>query len=121
MAHFAKIDDNNIVQQVVVVSNADCFDSNGNESEAVGAAFCQNLFGGGHWVQTSYNNNIRVRYAGIGYRYDEIRDTFIAPQPYLSWTFNETTLDWQSPIPYPNDGKVYEWDESTLQWAEVPV
>lgn len=121
MAHFAQLDDNNIVQRVIVVSNNDCLDSNGNESELIGIAFCQNLFGGGRWVQTSYNNNIRVRYAGIGYRYDEVRDAFIAPQPYLSWTFNETTLDWQPPVPYPNDGKVYRWDEANLQWIEVPV
>lgn len=119
MAHFAKIDDNNIVQQVVVISNSDCLDLNGNENETVGSTFCQNLFGGGRWVQTSYNNNIRVRYAGIGYRYDEFRDAFIPPQPYLSWIFNELTLDWQAPIPYPNDGKVYEWNESTLQWIEI--
>lgn len=119
MAHFAQLDENNIVRQVIVVSNNDCLDANGQDSEAVGIAFCQNLFGG-RWLQTSYNNNIRVRYAGIGYRYDETRDAFIPPQPFLSWTFNETSLDWQAPVPYPTDGKVYRWDEQALQWVEIP-
>lgn len=118
MAHFAQIDDNGIVRQVVVVGNNDCLDTNGNESEAVGAAFCQNLFGG-RWLQTSYNNNIRVRYAGIGYRYDAVRDAFIPPQPYLSWVFNEITLDWDPPVPYPADGKAYFWNESIRQWVEI--
>lgn len=118
MAHFAQIDGNNIVQQVIVVSNEDCLDANGNESEAVGAAFCNKLIGG-RWLQTSYNNNLRVRFAGIGYRYDDVRDAFIPPQPYLSWAFNETSLDWQPPVPYPTDGKNYVWDESIQQWVEV--
>lgn len=119
MAHFAQLDGFNIVQQVIVVANSECLDANGNESEAVGAAFCTNLLGG-RWLQTSYNSNIRVRYAGIGYRYDEVRDAFIPPQPYLSWIFNETTLDWEAPIPYPTDGKDYAWDESVQQWVELP-
>ena len=118
MAHFAQLDEFNIVRQVIVVSNSDCLDANGQESEAVGVAFCQNLFGG-NWLQTSYNNNIRVRYAGIGYRYDSVRDAFIPPQPYLSWIFNETMLDWDAPIPYPTDGKVYAWDESIQNWVEI--
>ena len=120
MAHFAQLDDNNIVLRVVVISNGVCLDEHGNESEAAGVAFCTNLFGG-LWLQTSYNNNIRVRYAGVGYRYDSVRDAFIPPQPYLSWVFNETTLDWDAPIPYPTDGKVYAWDESIQQWVEVPA
>lgn len=116
MAHFAQLNEFNIVQRVIVVSNSECLDTNGNESEAVGAAFCHNLLGG-RWIQTSYNNNIRVRYAGIGYKYDEVRDAFIAPQPYLSWVFDEETLDWKSPVPYPNDGNVYNWDENNLNWV----
>lgn len=118
MAHFAQVDTFNIVQQIIVVANSDCLDANGNESEAVGAAFCTNLLGG-RWLQTSYNNNFRVRYAGIGYKYDSVRDAFIAPQPYLSWIFNETSLEWGPPVPYPSDGKTYIWDEATQQWAEV--
>jgi hypothetical protein len=116
MAHFAQLNEFNIVQRVIVVSNSECLDTNGNESEAVGAAFCHNLLGG-RWIQTSYNNNIRVRYAGIGYKYDEVRDAFIAPQPYLSWVFDEETLDWKAPVPYPNDGNVYNWDENNLNWV----
>lgn len=120
MAHFAQLDDNNIVRQIIVVSNSDCLDASGQESEAVGAAFCTNLFGG-RWLQTSYNNNIRVRYAGIGYRYDSVRDAYIPPQPYLSWIFDETTLDWVAPVPYPTDGKTYVWDEAIQNWVEVPA
>lgn len=120
MAHFAQVNEFNIVQQVIVVADSDCLDANGNESEAVGAAFCHNLLGG-RWLQTSYNNNLRVRFAGIGYSYDAVRDAFIPPQPYLSWTFNETTLDWQAPVPYPTDGKTYIWDEQIQNWVEVPT
>ena len=118
MAHFAQLDEFNVVRQVIVVSNNDCLDANGQESEAVGAAYCNNLLGG-RWLQTSYNNNIRVRYAGTGYRYDTTRDAFIAPQPYLSWTFNEITLDWDPPVPHPADDKAYFWNESIRQWVEI--
>ena len=118
MAHFAEVNEFDIVQRVIVVADSDCLDPNGQESEAVGAAFCHNLLGG-RWLQTSYNNNIRVRFAGVGYKYDAVRNAFIPPQPYLSWLFNETSLDWQAPIPYPTDGKSYVWDESIQQWVEV--
>lgn len=120
MAHFAQLDGFNIVQQVIVVANNECLDTNGTESEAVGAAFCANLLGG-RWLQTSYNNNIRVRYAGIGYRYDSVRDAFIPPQPFLSWVFDEQTLDWKPPVPYPADGQTYVWDEATLSWVKQPA
>lgn len=120
MAHFAQVNEFNIVQQVIVVADSDCLDANGQESEAVGAAFCHNLIGG-RWLQTSYNNNLRVRFAGIGYSYDAVRDAFIPPQPYLSWVFDETTLDWVAPIPYPTDGKTYVWDEAIQNWVEVPA
>jgi hypothetical protein len=116
MAHFAQLDGFNIVQQVIVVANSECLDANGNESEAVGAAFCTNLLGG-RWIQTSYNNTIRARYAGIGYRYDEVRDAFIQPQPFLSWVFDNETLDWKPPVPYPNDGNVYLWNEAQGGWV----
>ena len=118
MAHFAKIDENNIVLQVIVVHNNELLDENNQESEAKGIAFCQSLFGG-NWVQTSYNGNFRNRYAGIGFTYDQIRNAFIPPQPFPSWLFNETTLDWDAPVPYPTDGKIYKWDESALSWVEV--
>jgi hypothetical protein len=116
MAHFAQLNNFNIVQRVIVVANSECLGANGNENEAVGAAFCNNLLGG-RWIQTSYNNNFRVRYAGIGYKYDEVRDAFIPPQPYLSWVFDDETLDWKAPVPMPNDGQVYIWDEETKNWV----
>lgn len=79
MAHFACIDENNVVTNVIVVANFDCLDENGNESEEVGAAYCNRLLGG-KWIQTSYNNNIRGIYAGIGFTYDEDKDIFFAPE-----------------------------------------
>lgn len=115
MAHYAFLNGNNIVTEVIVGIDENQLIDGLSPEEWYGNFRNQKC------VRTSYNNNIRVRYAGIGYRYDEARDAFIAPQPYISWTFNETTLDWQPPIPYPNDGKVYRWDEASLQWIEVPV
>jgi len=115
MAHFAKLDDNNTITQVIVVSDADCKDPDGNEVEAIGVAFCNKLLGG-RWVQTSYNGNIRKRYAGIGYSYNEQYDVFIAPKPYNSWTLNTTTFDWDPPVPYPNDDNYYIWNENTQTW-----
>jgi len=117
MAHFAQLDDNNIVLQVIVVHNNDC-EINGVESEAKGIVFCQTLLGG-TWVQTSYNGNIRKNYAGIGYVYDRARDAFIPPKPFESWLLNETICLWEAPIPYPNDDKFYSWDETTTSWKEI--
>ena len=80
MSHYAELDANNVVQRVIVVANKDTADANGVEKESIGKAFCERLFGG-NWVQTSYNGNIRGRYAGIGYRYDVELDEFVAPEP----------------------------------------
>lgn len=118
MAHFAQLDQNNIVMQVIVVGNKDCLDENGNESEAVGIAFCQNLLGG-NWKQTSYNATFRKNYAGIGYKYDEVLDAFVPPKPFPSWILNEETAQWYSPVPYPTDGKFYYWDEDNQKWELV--
>jgi hypothetical protein len=118
MAHFAELDDNNVVKRVIVVDNKDTVDENGNEVEAIGAAFCQNLLGG-RWIQTSYNNKFRVRYAAQGYTYDTSLDAFISPKPYPSWIFDQTTCGWNAPVPVPNDGKRYDWDEEALSWVEV--
>ena len=118
MAHFAQLDENNLILQVIVVNNSDCLDSNGQESEAVGVAFCQSLLGG-NWKQTSYNGNMRKNYAGIGYQYDSTRDAFIPPKPYASWVLNETTCLWDAPVPCPTDDKMYRWDEPTTSWVEV--
>jgi hypothetical protein len=117
MAHFAKIE-NGIVTQVIVVANEDCVDSEGVEQESIGVAFCQNLFGG-NWKQTSYNANFRKNYAGIEYSYDPQRNAFIPPQPFASWVLNEETCRWEAPVPYPNDGTIYTWDEETQTWNKA--
>lgn len=118
MAHFAEIDPNGIVIRVIVVSNSDTIDSNGNEIEQIGKDFCTRLLGG-NWVQTSYNGNLRKNFAGIGYMYDSSRDAFIPKKPYPSWILDENTCRWNPPIQYPSDeGKCY-WDESTLSWEKI--
>ena len=118
MAHFAQLDENNIVTQVIVVHNNELLDENGVEQESKGIAFCQSLLGG-NWKQTSYNANMRKNYAGIGYTYDEGRDAFISPKPFNSWVLNEDTCLWESPVPMPTDGKMYSWDEDTVSWVEI--
>jgi hypothetical protein len=118
MAHFAMINEENIVTQVIVVANQDTADKDGVENEAIGIEFCTNLLGG-RWVQTSYNGNIRKNYAGIGYKYDATLDAFIPPQPFASWTLNEETAQWEAPTPYPDDEKRYTWDEETTSWVEI--
>lgn len=120
MAHFAQLNDQNIVLQVIVIHNNDCLDDMGMESETKGIEFCNSLITG-NWVQTSYNANIRKNYAGIGFTYDQQRDAFIAPKPFSSWILNETTCQWDAPVTYPNDGKIYTWNEETVQWIEVTL
>ena len=119
MAHFAQLDSNDVVLRVIVVDTKDNSTADGVEKESIGQAFCERLFGG-TWVQTSYNNNIRVRYAGIGYSYNKALDAFIPPQPFPSWTLDNATADWVAPVPMPNDGKRYYWDEETKSWVEAP-
>jgi hypothetical protein len=110
MAHFAEINGSNIVIRVLVVPN---------EQEHRGQDFLANdLNLGGTWVQTSYNNNIRKNYAGIGFTYDQGRDAFIAPKPFPSWVLDEATCKWKAPIDPPVEG-IYRWDEGTLSWEEV--
>jgi hypothetical protein len=115
MAHFAELDNNNIVKRVIVVANEELLD-NEVESEAKGIVFCQSLLGG-TWVQTSYNNNIRKQYAGIGFTYDAVNDVFVAPQPYPSWSL-DNNFDWQPPTPRP-EGIGWYWDEDNLSWTEL--
>jgi hypothetical protein len=123
MAHFAKLDENNVVTQVIVVDNKDITDPHtGQEDEILGIAFCKKLLGG-NWKQTSYNNSTRVRYAGIGYSYNAALDAFVPPQPHASWTLDNETADWVSPLgaaPALTDAEVearkyYEWDEDAYQ------
>ena len=119
MAHFAEIDSSNVVLRVVVIGNADTSDANGVEKEHIGAAFCEKLFGG-TWKQTSYNGNMRKRYAGIGYTYNAELDAFVPPKPFASWTLNSETADWQAPVAMPVvEGKRYSWNETTGAWDEV--
>ena len=108
MAHFAEIDENNIVSRVLVTNND--FPNEGYNW------LIENL--GGTWIKTSYNANIRKNFAGIGYTYDEGRDAFIPPKPYNSWLLNEDTCNWEAPTAYPTDGKLYSWDEDSQEWIE---
>lgn len=126
MAHYAEIDKTNRVLRVIVVDNEKLL-VDGVESEEKGADFCHSLFGG-KWIQTSYNTHgnqhpegrpLYKNYAGIGSLWDGTG--FYAPQPYPSWTKNEDTYLWESPVPYPIDGKIYYWDESSLSWIEKQI
>ena len=118
MAHFAELDENNIVTRVIVVHNNELLDTSGNESEAKGVEFCSTLFGHTNWVQTSYNSNIRKQFAGTGYTYDSDSDVFVAPQPYPSWSLDDNS-DWQAPTPMPEDDNMYSWNEETQSWDLV--
>jgi hypothetical protein len=117
MAHFAELDENNVVKRVIVVANKDCSTADGVEKESIGIAHCEWLLGG-RWIQTSYNGNFRKRYAGIGFTYDEALDAFLTPKPFPSWVLNTQTADWDPPVPMPQEG-TYIWNESTLSWDEV--
>jgi hypothetical protein len=120
MAYFAKLDKDNNVVDVVSVNNIELLAPDGSESELLGIAFLIRLSGGySNWKQTSYNNKIRKNYAGIGFTYDAARDAFIPPQPFPSWTLNETTCLWDAPVAYPTDGERYQWDEETTSWVVI--
>jgi len=122
MAHFAELDENNVVKTVLVVNDEYLKDVNGKEVEQLGKLHMEKVHGG-KWVQTSYNNNFRVRYAGIGYTYDEALDAFIPPKPYASWVLNDETCYWEEPIPQPEpeEGFRYVWNEEELDWDKVEV
>jgi hypothetical protein len=121
MAHFAQLDENNKVLQVIVVANEELME-NGAESEHKGIAFCKTLLGADtNWVQTSYNATIRKNYAGIDYIYDADNDFFFAPQPYPSWELN-ADAQWEAPVAMPTDapeGSYYAWNENDLKWDLV--
>lgn len=114
MAHYAKVTDGKVTQ--VIVAEAEFFDTFVDSSP-------------GEWIQTSYNTHggehtlggtpLRKNYAGIGYTYDRVKDAFIPPQPYASWTLNDDTCLWDAPTPYPEDDKLYHWDETTTSWVET--
>ena len=117
MAHFAKLNSKNKVEQVIVVHNNELLDDNGNEVEQKGIDFCKSLFGEDTvWKQTSYNGNIRKNFAGKGFTYDADRDAFIAPQPFSKWVLNEDTCRWEAPVAYPDDGEDYVWNDNKGEW-----
>ena len=107
MAHFAKIDNNNVVQEVLV------FDISDNTLPLMP------LPEGWKWVRTSYNSNIRKRFAGIGYTYDEDNDIFIQPKPYNSWILDTQNYEWKPPIDNPGTSYTHRWDEETTSWIEI--
>ena len=127
MAHFAQIDSDNIVTQIIVVADSDA------PNEAAGISFCQELLGADtNWVQTSYNNNIRFRYAGTGMKYDSTNDVFLSPPPFPSWVLNTSTWDWDAPVALPDDAGYddvdnpteyvsYDWDEGSTTWTNRTV
>jgi hypothetical protein len=123
MAHFAQVNEDNIVTQVIVVTNEDAPD------EATGQTFIASIGLSGEWLQTSYNTwgnvhalggmPLRKNYAGMGFTYDKDRDAFIPPKPFNSWTLNADTCLWEAPTPMPKDDKLYTWDEPTVSWKEI--
>ena len=115
MAHFATLNESNIVTRVEVINNDVILDGDGVEQEQLGIDFLTGLYGAGNYKQTSYNGNIRKNYAGIGYTYDSGRNAFIAPKPYPSWTLVEDTCRWTAPVEEPDDDKVYDWNEDVYQ------
>jgi hypothetical protein len=122
MAHFAKLDNDNIVTKIIVVHNNELLDDNNVESEIKGIAFC-NSIEEGKWVQTSYNDSFRNVFAGIGFTYDYEFDVFIEPKPFPSWKLNYTTFDWEAPVskPEPTQGYRLVWSELNQEWAQVAL
>ena len=121
MAYFAKLGTGNIVEQVISINNTVITDANGVEQEQLGNDFINKLYNTRDvWKQTSYNNNFRKNFAGIGYHYDQARDAFIAPKPFNSWILNEDTCRWKSPVAMPTteleNNQYYSWNESILNW-----
>lgn len=134
MAHFAQLDSENNVIQVIVVSNSDISDEYGNEDEQIGIKFCQSLLGDHTiWKQTSFTGRFRKNFAGIGFKYDPVNNVFIPPKPYPSWILDTNTYRWKPPIPLPEDaltnprgpfnpsGVFYIWNEESINWENVPA
>jgi hypothetical protein len=123
MAHYAFLDENNVVTEVITGVDENLTQVHLDGTEVGGSSEAWEIWYGNFRGQvckrTSYNGNYRKNYAGISYIYDETLDAFYLPQPYPSWTLNEETCIWESPIDYPNDGNNYVWNESTQEWDEV--
>ena len=124
MAHFAILNESNIVTRVEVINNAVLLDGDGVEQEQLGIDFLTKLYGIGNYKQTSYNKKIRKNYAGVGYTYDAVKDKFIKSKPFASWSLDEND-DWKAPITHPDDDKDYYWNEDNYQadnntgWVEI--
>jgi len=124
MAHFAILNESNIVTRVEVINNDVILDGDGVEQEQLGIDFLTSLYGAGNYKQTSYNKKIRKNYAGVGYTYDAVKDKFIKSKPFASWSLDEND-DWKAPITYPDDDKDYYWNEDNYQadnntgWVEI--
>jgi hypothetical protein len=128
MAHFAELDENNVVLRTIVVETRDTSDANGVEKESIGIAFLESLLGG-TWKKTSYNTvggthkeggtPFRANYAGIGSIYDPVNDVFYTPQPYPSWTISAPDWIWKAPTPMPDDKNAYVWNETNKAWDKV--
>ena len=135
MAHFAKLGANGKVIQVLTLNNSDMLNADGVEDESVGQQYLEthNNWPAQMWIQTSYNTRggqhydpltgeqdgqpaLRKNFAGKGFTYDAERDAFIPPQPFASWLLNEDSCLWNAPVPYPDDGGLYQWDEDSLSW-----
>lgn len=124
MAYFAQINSSNVVQQVISINNSVVHEPDYSfpQTEPFGQVFInQTLKLPGTWKQTSYNKSFRKNYAGIGYTYDPVRDAFIPPKPFPSWILNEATCLWEAPVPYPQDGQPYLWNEETGAWEPAPL
>lgn len=125
MGHFAKCVDGQVVQ--VIVAEPEFFETFVDSSPGEWIRGSYNTRGGVHYdpatgePSADQTKALRKNYPGIGFTYDRERDAFIPPKPFASWTLNETSCLWESPVPYPDDGKIYQWDEATTSWVEVPV
>ena len=121
MGHFARLDENNIVTDIIVVDNELLLDEDGNEDESLGVEFCQTHFDSDDtFVQTSYNENIRGKYAGLGDEYRSDIDKFVPPNPHTNWIWDETINDWKPPTDPPDDSGTWEWDDDFQVWTQEP-
>lgn len=128
MAHYALIDNNNIVVNVITGVDENIIQTDLDGTQVGGSSEAwEEFYGSRPWFEglyckrTSYNSNIRKNYAGIGFTYDAGRDAFIPPKPFESWVLNENTCKWEAPVDFPADGKKYIWDEPTTSWVEVTL
>ena len=119
MAHFAKLNKDNIVIEVHALNDSVITDESKNKQEELGINFLGNLYGGGWWKQSFKDGSSRKNHASVGFSYDKNRDAFIPIKPFASWTLNESTCLWVAPVAYPDDGKEYRWNETTTNWVEM--